>query len=105
MRELQIERWARFLQWMGKMGIEALRNENSATEIRATNEELAQIADAQTRTFDYTYKSTLNMANHGDGSYTISRTNTVSYTIYTAHSFASGKDYYIVKSENPKAHC
>ena len=100
MRELQIERWVRFLQWMGEMGVKALRNQASAAQIVAANQELSAIADAQTRTFDYTYNHTVNLVNFGGGNYTVSRTNTVSYTIYAAHSFASGKDYYIVTSEN-----
>ena len=100
MRELQIERWVRFLQWMGEMGVKALRNQASAAQIVAANQELSAIADAQTRTFDYTYNNTLNLSDWGGSQYTISRTNTVSYTIYSAHSFASGKDYYIVTSEN-----
>ena len=86
MRELQIERWVRFLQWMGNVSVEALRNEASAAQIRAANEELAHIADAQTKTFDFTHPHTIDMSDWGGGLYTVSRTNTVSYTIYTAHS-------------------
>ena len=59
MRELQIERWVRFLQWMGEMGVKALRNQASAAQIVAANQELSAIADAQTRTFDYTYNDTV----------------------------------------------
>lgn len=105
-RKFQIERWANFLKWTGDMGLMAISNAAFASEYKiksAANDDLADIADAQTKTFDFSYSNArVNYSLLGgtnNYSYTRTRNNYVSVTIYTAHSFSSGKDYYVVQSE------
>ena len=106
MRDFQIDRWVRFFKWLGNMSMMSIENETfaSAYKVHAAANDITGISDAQTYTFNFSYSSVPTTGPKFDGqSYDVvnfnrSRTNTVSYKIYSAHSFTSGKDYYIVQS-------
>lgn len=102
-RDFQIDRWVNFLKWMGQLGVMSLRNSAYASdyEVRAAaNDDLTKIADAQTYTFDFCYPSFNSSVSFGDYNFTYSRCRDsfVRVIIYSAHSFTSGKDFYVVES-------
>ncbi|MBQ3654937.1 MAG: hypothetical protein II954_11055 [Synergistaceae bacterium] len=103
LRDLQIDRWAHFLKWMGNIGVMALGNSEQAsayTVMAAANSDLTSIAEAQNYTFNFSYSSFNSSAKFDDYTFTFSRCRNsyVNITIYSAHSFTSGKDYYLVES-------
>ena len=110
MRDFQIDRVVRFFKWLGDMSMMSIENETFASAYQvhaAASNDITRISKAQTLTIDPSYTSYSNVPTIGpkfDGqSYDVvnfnrSRTNTVSYKIYSAHSFTSGKDYYIVQN-------
>ena len=103
LRDFQIDRWANFLRWMGNMGITSIMNANAAsayTVRAAANADITSIAEAQNYTFDFSYPSFNSSVKLGDYTFTYSRCRNsyVNVTIYSAHSFTSGKDYYLVES-------
>ena len=103
LRDFQIDRWTNFLKWLGNMGVMALRNSAnaSANTVRAAaNSDLTSIANAQTHTFDFSYPTFNSTWTIGDYKFSVPRTRNsfVNVTIYSAHSFTSGKDYYVVES-------
>ena len=100
--ELQVRRWVSFLQWMGNIAAEALRDQATAAIFAAEaaqHDQLTLITSAQTKDWAQTFNYTMGLKSYGGGSYTAVRTNTVKYKIYTAHSFTNGKDYYLVHCE------
>ena len=112
MRDFQLERWANFFRWMADLAVEAAKNVAFASsyQVQAADNDIAAICDAQSRTFDFSYANV-----HTDGpkigkfmsstymftapEFNRTRSNFVSVKIYAAHSFTSGKDFYIVESE------
>ena len=91
---------------MGQLGVMSLRNAAFASDYTvraAANDDLTAIADAQTKTFNFSYSNKMSptynlFSNRYQYRYSRSRNNFVSVTIYSAHSFSSGKDYYVVQS-------
>lgn len=103
LRDFQINRWANFLRWMGNMGITSIMNANAAsayTVRAAANADLTSIADAQNYTFDFCYSGLSGSRSMGGYKFTFPRRrdNFVYVTVYAAHSYTSGKDYYLIES-------
>ena len=103
MRDAQIDRWVRFLQWLLRMGDNSKSNSAFATEYEirkaADDNDLVKIAKAQTRTFDFSkYDPNRKcFSNVGDSmKYDVNRATTVDYVIYSVHSFSNHNDYYLV---------
>mgnify|MGYP002623195960 CR=1 FL=1 len=103
MRDAQIDRWVRFLQWIIRMGDNSKSNSAFATEYEirkaADDNDLVKIAKAQTRTFDFSkYDPNKKCySNVGDSmKYDVNRATTVDYVIYSVHSFSNHNDYYLV---------
>ena len=105
-RDLQIDRWANFFKWLGNVALEAVNNSAFAAsyQVRAADNDLASICEAQTKTFDFSYADvhtngpTFNGTHYSCTEFKRTRSNFVSVKIFSAHSFNSGKDYYIVES-------
>ena len=105
-RDLQIERWVNFLKWLGNVTVEAYNNAafSASYQVRAADNDLARICEAQTKTFDFSYANvhtngpTFNGVHYSCSEFKRTRSNFVSVKIFSAHSFNSGKDYYIVES-------
>ena len=108
MRDFQIDRWVNFIRWMGNVSVEALINTAFAAsyQVKAADDDFAKICDAQTKTFDFSYANvhtngpTFNNVHYSCTEFNRTRNNFVSVKIFTAHSFNSGKDFYIVESTN-----
>ena len=106
MQAFQIRRWVNFIKWMGDMSVIAVNNAAFASEYKvraAADGNLISMVDAQTEVFDLSYNNEeykFEKLFDGKYSYTFSRSrsNFVTVTIYPVHSFTNGKDYYIVQS-------
>lgn len=106
MRDFQIDRWTNFFRWMGNIAVESLNNSAFAAsyQVRAADNDLASICDSQTKTFDFSYANVytsgpeMNRTHYSCTEFKRTRNNFVSVKIFSAHSFSTGKDYYIVES-------
>ncbi len=105
--DLQIERLRDLYHWSASIVETTAKNKVTAANFEAmlaADNDLTKIADAQTKTFDFSYADvkvngvSFNGTNYDAMKYTLSRRNTVSYTIFSAHSFSNGNDYYLVQS-------
>ena len=103
--EFQIDRWVRFIEWMINLNVTSERNATTATSYQfrtAADDDITRLSKAQTKTFDFSYSDkTVNGVTFKNGTklpFTQNRSNMVSYTIFSAHSFTSGKDYYLVQT-------
>lgn len=101
LRNFQIDRWVRFLQWMGDMAAEAQRTQAKAAEYEARaaaddEVDLAKIADAQKKDFDVSVYYKVKIWGY---LFPVDRVSSLKYEIYSAHSFTYGNDFYLVNLE------
>ena len=105
-----VDLWRDYFNWVANLP--AADTESSVSdsssgsydEVRASVDDLTNIADSQTKTINFSYSGTQVDGIKFDGKtyncmkFTKDRTNTVSYVIYSAHSFSNGKDYYLIQA-------
>ena len=104
--EFQVDRWREFYKWIAGLddAIKANAASMSDYEVRAAadDDDLTKLSEAQIVTLDLSVSKKLSGFNI-NGAYcpeferTMNRRNVLTFTIYSAHSFKSKDDFYIVR--------